>query len=179
MVIAHASNFFLKSHPFPPDLAERTSHHVLPEIREYFREVVEEPHLPFHYHCCKIKRDWEVLKAAPDHYRVPLLQEAARAYYIEDRFKDAIVILLQDDLSLWTPDDRSYTLMASQVIAPLLKQWKVSFRDTVFWFDEIFNWDKYERDLAERPLDMPYKRTVRRMKYFDRLMFNLELMRFL
>ena len=114
------------------------------------------------------------MSTAPMHYRSPIISKAAENYYIEDKFKDAIIIAVQDNYALNTPDERCFQLLSSTVIAPLLKLFRVNFRDSVFWWDEIFNWEKYTQDQADRPLDWSYPWEVNKMLYFDRVIFNLE-----
>ena len=174
IVLAHISDFVLKTHAFPPDLRNRTRYHCLPELREYYREKVEMRQMPFHYHVSMIKNDWEAIVTAPFHYRSPIIDKAAENYYIEDKFKDAVIICVQDNFALNTADERCFQSISSNVIAPLLKTFRTNFRDSVFWWDEIFNWSKYEADQALAPLDWSYPWEVNKMLYFDRVIFNLE-----
>jgi hypothetical protein len=174
IVLSHVSNFVLKTHAFPPDLRNKTNYHCLPDLREYYREKVEMRQMPFHYHVCRLKGEWEAFGTAPEHYRSPIIDKAAENYYIEDKFKDAIIICVQDNFALNTPDERMHQLISSTLIAPMLKQFRVNFRDSVFWWDEIFNWDKYQYDRKNNPLDWSYPWEVNRMLYFDRVIFNLE-----
>ena len=179
IVLAHVSDFVLKTHPFPPDLRNRTSYHSLPELRDYYRERVEMRHFPFHYYCNLIKNDWEIQLTAPQDLRSPILHEASEQYYVDPRYKDAVIICVQDNYALNTPDPRTWQVLAYEVIAPLCRQFGVNFRDSVSWFDEIWNWDKYERDQKENPLDWSYRWEVNKMLYFDRTVFNLETIKFL
>lgn len=178
IVISHTSNFVLKTHPFPPDLRHRTTYNSLPELREYYRELVEMRQMPFHYHVSKLKREWECLTAAPNHFRSPILDEAAENYYVEDKYKDAILVCIQDDYSLNTPDDRTFEVIASNIIAPFLQYNRLDFRQSVFFFDEIFSWEKYEEDKLRNPLGMQYRWETNKMKYFDRVIFNLDSLRY-
>lgn len=174
IILSHISNFALKTHAFPPDLRNRTRYHCLPELREYYREKVEMKQMPFHYHVELLKNDWECIATAPLHYRSPVIAKAAENYYIEDKFKDAIIICVQDNFALNTADERCWQSISSTVIAPLLKLLRINFRDSVFWWDEVFNWEKYEADQRDAPLDWSYPWEVKKMLYFDRVIFNLE-----
>jgi hypothetical protein len=179
IILAHVSNFPLRSHFFNPDLRNKTNYYCFNEVKDYFRERVDIRQLPFHYYTSLIRNDWELFTGAPMHYRSPIIGKAAESYYIEDRFRDAIIVCVQDNFSLNTADPRMLEMLGANLIAPLMKNFRVNFRDSVFWFDEIFNWDKYEQDLRDRPLDIKYPYEVNRMKYFDRTIFNLETIRFL
>lgn len=179
LILSHTSNFVRKTYPFPPDLRERTSYHCLPELREYYRELVELKQMPFHFHCAQLKGEWEAMVTAPLTMRCPVLENAAENYYIEDKFKDAVVICVQDDFANNIPADRMLQSVASNLISPLLKTFRASFRESVFWWDEIFNWEKYERDTRDAPLESSYQWEVRKMKYFDRVVFNIETMKFI
>jgi hypothetical protein len=179
IILSHISNFVPTTHAFPPDLRNRTEHYCFNEIKSFYRERMEKKQMPFHYYASKIRKDWELMVAAPQTYRSPIVAAAAQEYYIEDRFKDAIFVCVQDNFSLNIPDERLYQLLGSQLIEPLMNQFRVNFRDSVFWWDEIFNWEKYEQDKLTDPLGMRYPYETSRMRYFDRVIFNLETIKFL
>lgn len=176
IIITHVSNCFLNTHPYPPDLARRQSYFCLNEIRNYYREVVETKHLPFHFHVGNYRKDWEVNMCAPFNYSSPLLDAAIESYYIDPFFRDALLVCIQDDLSIFNADPRSYEAIAYYILQPFLSEWKINFRDSVYFFDEIFNWKKYEIDSTYNKLNMRYRYTVNKMKTFDRTIFNLSVL---
>jgi len=178
IILAHVSNFPLRSHFIEPDLRNKTSYYCFDEIEFYFRERVKIKHLPFHFYTSMIKKDWQLFTSAPLNYRSPVVSLAAENYYIEDKYRDAILVCVQDNYALTIPDDRMYQMLAANLIAPLLKEFKVNFRDSVFWWDEIFDWDRYEQDKINNPLNMVYPFEVNRMKFFDRVIFNLQCIRY-
>ena len=176
IIITHVGNCFLKTHAFPPDLVRRQNYFCLNEIRNYYREVVEVNHLPFHFHVANYRKDWEVNMCTPFNYSSPILGEAIDNYYIDPFFRDAIVVCVQDDYSIFNADPRTYEAIAYYILQPFLKEWKINFRNSVYFFDEIFNWKKYEVDLEYNRLHMKYPYTVTKMKTFDRTIFNLSVL---
>jgi hypothetical protein len=179
IILAHVSDFVMRGWFFDPDLRNKTNYFCFDKIKNYFRERVDIRQMPFHYYTSIIKGDWELFHAAPATYRSPMISEAIQRYYIPDRFRDAIVICVQDNFALNTADMRMHQLLGSTLIAPLLNQFKVNFMDSVFWFDEIFDWDKYNQDVEDDPLGYTYPYETNRMKFFDRTIFNLECRRFI
>ena len=179
IILSHISNFPLKTHAFPPDLRNKTYYHALPSLRTYYREFVEMKHLPFHFYVSNIMKEWEVFTTAPTDYKIPLFEKAAENYYMEDKYRNSILICIQDNFSLNIPDDRMFDVLAYSLIEPLVKEFGGNFRDNVLWFDEIFNWEKYTSDQAANSLDWAYPYEVNRMKFFDRVIFNLAMMKFI
>lgn len=178
IVLAHISDFPLKTHFIEPDLRNKTTYFALNDVRNYFRNRMELKHMPFHYYTSYIKGNWELFTTAPRNYRSPIIDKAAENFYIDDKFKDAVIICVQDNYALNTPDERMFQMLASNLIAPLTSEFRVNFRDSVFWWDEIFNWEKYEADQKRDILDWSYPYEVNKMLYFDRVMFNLNTIRY-
>jgi hypothetical protein len=183
IMLSHIANFVPRGWPFPPDLRNRTTYHALPELREFYRERREFRHMPFHYYACMIKGEWEVFATAPEDIRMPILSDAANEYYLPDRFRDALLICVQDNYSLNTPDPRLWQVLAYHILEPRLDKISRPFRDAVSWWDEEFNWEKFGEDQLtdERnaQLTFQYPWEVQRMKYFDRTIFNLETIKYL
>lgn len=127
----------------------------------------------------KINGDWEVHVSESLEAKSDMLAKAISAGYVDPFFRDAIVIAIQDDYNGRIPEIRTYEVAASRIIAPLNKIMKLgTFRDTVFWYDEIFNIEQYEADFKEDRHALKYPYSVSPMKYFDRVQFNIETRRF-
>lgn len=178
IVLSHISNFCVHKNPMVPDLQGFLPYYVTSKLKQYYFNQLERRVIPFHYHINMVLKDWETMVTAPLNASSNMLEECVNNGYIDSFYQDAVVIAIQDDYSVRVPDLRTFEVMAANIIAPLLSTLKLNSTTKVVWFDEIFNFDKYNYDMAENPLSNPYPYRVRPMKYFDRVQFNLETRRF-
>lgn len=180
IILTQVSNFSRRHNPMVPDLKGFLPYFTYLKLQNYFFENLEKRILPFHYHINYFMGDWIPNVSTPLNVQSDMIEQCIANGYMDSYFRDAIVIAIQDDYSQRVPDLRTYEVMGSKVIAPLMQTLKMgNYRDCVVWFDEIFNYDKYNRDMETNSLDNPYPYEVRRTKFFDRVQFNLETRRFL
>jgi hypothetical protein len=174
IILSHISNFVYSNHWFTPELRNRTSYYGYSGIQEYYHIRTPLKEIPFHYYTYYIKKDWNIITSMPLDYKSVWLNEMVKNLYIDPYFMDAVVICLQDNLSLNIMDERAMNVINYNVISPLLKNFKTNFRDSVYWFDEVFNFEAYNRDTeGNLALDLSYPFEVLPMRYFDRVKFNL------
>lgn len=173
--ISHMANFSLKFNPIAPYLKNYAVGYNLDKVESYFLENLEKRQLPYHFYVCFIKGDWKIFTGAPINYRSPLLTELSSAEYIQPAYTESIVVAVQDNFSLRIPDQRLHDIIASKIVIPyrqLLKN--KDYLDSVVWFDEVFNKQKYDSDMERYTyLKNKYPFQVTEMKFFDRIMFNV------
>lgn len=180
VVITTLSNLSVRLNPMSPDMKLHQGYYFFDKVSKYFRERLEYREIPFHYYLNEIKGDWNTFIPTPYDYRSVFLKESVEQGYLPFWFKDAILIVVQDNYSIRIPDDRVYDMMASKVLDPLLSTLKVGrFMDSVFWLDEVFDFNKYNADKELYKVDHNYKYDVQPMKYFDRVIFNLQCRKYL
>jgi hypothetical protein len=179
IVISHIANFVDKLYPFPPDLMNKTTHFVLPQINKFFKENMELRHLPFHYYISQIKDDWYSFNVENFNYKSHVIAKACKNYYIEEKFKNAIIIVLQDNFDQNTLDLRSVEVITSTIISPLCESFKIRPNEGVFFFDEIFNYDLYNRDKELYGLNLDYNYNVVKSTYLDPFVFRLHMQKYL
>ena len=180
IILSHIRNFSLRKNSMTPDLKGFLPYYVTNKHKDYYFENLENRHIPFHFHCNKILNDWETIVTAPIRLRSNMLEEAFKAGYIENFYTDAIVIAVQDAFDIRIPELRLYEVLGANVLAPLREELKMpNYRSSIFWLDEIFNIEKYNKDMEENRLHNTYPYEFRPMRYFDRVQFNLEVTRFI
>lgn len=179
IILSHISNFCIHKNPMIPELQGYLPYYTTSKLKQYYFEQLERRVLPFHYHVNSVMKDWEVMATAPLNSSSNMLEECVRNGYLDSFYQDAVVIAIQDDYSVRIPDLRTFEVMAANIIAPLSNLLKTGNFSKVVWFDEIFNFDKYNFDMEKDPLNNPYPYRVRPMKFFDRVQFNLETRRFM
>lgn len=179
IVLTHIGNCSLKLNPMDPDMEGFLPYYTYNSHQDYFFENLEQRQFPFHFLSNQVMRDWVTINASPLNMASPIIANAIENGYVDHYFQDAILIAIQDDYSLRVPDLRTFETLGARVIAPLLQTLRMgNYRDSVLWFDEIFNLEKYQADLEADYHGNKYKYKVKPMKYFDRVQFNLEVRRF-
>lgn len=159
---------------FEPNMKHKNTYYSFGKIKNYFHNRVGNLQLPFHYYVDKIGNDWDVFNGAPVTYRSHWVQNLINNYYISPAYRNAIVVAVQDNYAIDIPENRCFEIMASKIIEPFLKANKANFRESVHWFDEIFDYDMYERDKEVYLSNMRYRINVEKSRYFDRTNFNLQ-----
>jgi hypothetical protein len=162
-----------------PELRGYLPYYTMHSLNSYYRERLEKNTVPFHYHLNRISHDWEINLSESQEAKSNMLEAAIEAGYVDPIFRNAIVIAIQDNYANRVPDLRTYEVMSSRILAPLNKILKLgTARDTIFWFDEVFDINKYQQDFEEDKHSIKYPYSVLPMKYFDRVQFNIESRRF-
>lgn len=151
---------------------------------DYFLEKNGYRHLPYHFLVCNgAKNRWQVTMGAPLSYKSHLLALADFNGLIPNIVLDSIVIAYQDDFSLNNPDPTMWEMIAYKICQPIfyLMGKKNDFNNSIHFFDEIFDFDKYAEylqsgDVGGKPNgrlsnnNYPYQ--VTESKYFDRIIMD-------
>lgn len=179
IIISHIGNFSKRLDPMIPELRGYMPLYTLPKLNNYYRNKLGENLLPFHYLVSTSQNGWQVSTAAPLDAKSDLITRAVDSGYLDTLYDDAIVIAIQDDYTTRIPDIKSYEVLSANIIAPLKHLLRLgSVNDTVLFFDEAFDIKKYEREYEEDQHNIKYPYSVKPMRYFSRVDFNLEARRF-
>ena len=182
ILISHISNFFDKKVWHEPELDNKTSYYAYPFIKNYFLDRMEKGRLPFHYYVYNIKDDWDVISAMPDDYKSYWTEDLIDSYYLDPSFHNCIVIAVQDNFSLNTVSSRMSKVLGYNVLSPLIRKYRpvLDFYRSVHWFDEVFDFDQYDKDMDPSiQLKNKYTCQVNKMKFFDRIPFNIDVLPYL
>lgn len=173
MLITPVGNCSMKHHPmdalYKTDLPYNpTRHH-----QNYFHTQLKQRFLPYHYLVYKERENWYVQVGAPLFLESPLVNEGIESGYLPMTFKNTVVVAVQGEFDVVTPDEKLYRAIASLCVAPFLWYNKGNLLDRVFWFDQIFNHEAYEHDLEIYGLDNKYPFQVKRAPLINDFLFTL------
>ena len=178
IIFVHLTNFIKSGYYFPPDLLDRSKFYTFNKVKEFYFETMEKEQLPFHYYVDRLGNDWEVMLGAPLNYKSDWLQDMINFGYISAEYKEAVVVCIHDNFNRHIPDERMFKVLGQKIVEPYMFINKLTYNLAIHWFDEIFDFSKYNRDASMYGLDLPCKYKVSPMKYFDRISFNLEVLYF-
>ena len=179
IIISHIGNFNVRLDPMRPDLRGFMPINTMGMQDNYFREKLQRNLLPFHYLVTRSNNNWQIGVSAPLDAKSDLIDKAISSGYMSSLYDDAIVIAIQDDYTTRIPDIRTYEAIGANIVAPLKNLLRLgNVQDTVFFFDEVFNIPKYQEDFENDQHNIKYPYSVKPMRYFDRVDFNLEVRRF-
>ena len=178
ILITHISNIVKKDYWISPELNNKVSYYAYPEWKEYYYGRCGMKFFPFHYYVNFVKSDWDIVQTMPVNYKSHWIDSMVKNYYIDPLFKDAIIIAVQDNFSLNTMDTRCMDMLGFNIISPFCREYGINFRDSVYWFDDVFQFERYNNDRVSLT-DLDYRYNVVPMKFFDKVIFNLSIMRFM
>lgn len=179
IIITTSRQFSVRKDPMNPELKSYLPYSAFNRIESYFLERQGRQELPFHYYIRKVNNVWGIELGAPITVRSAMLDNAVSSGYLDSFYKDAIVVCIQDDYTTRVPDLETFALIGNKITAPLMRMLRMgSFNNVVNWYDEVFNIQKYERDVNVNLHTVEYDYEFRKMLYFDRVQFNLEARRF-
>ena len=175
MMIVPIGNMSYKVHPMDKYYTTKVNFATNQHHYDYFRIGQRDRHLPYHYLIQKVKGKWEVVLGCPLHLQSTFITAGVNSGYLPMTMERTLVVAVQDDFFLEPPEPEFLRLLASTIISPFMWIHRPPgrYQDRVLLFDEAFEWDNYERDMANDPLNNKYPYEVNRMKYFDRFIFNL------
>ena len=180
ILITTISNLSETIRPMTSDIKGYTGYYVFDKINNYFKEKLEYKEMPMHYHVSQLKNNWIPMVSAPLDMRSEFLKHSVEYEYLPFWFRDAVLITVQDDFKLRIPDDEMYKVISSRILSPVIGMNKSgNLLDSVFWLDEVFNFDKYNSDKELYNLNFDYKYDIKPMLYFDRVLFNLAARKYL
>ena len=178
IIFCHLTNVINRDFYFEPDLLDKTNYYSFMKIKNYFFERMNLEQLPFHYYVNKINGEWEIFTAAPLNYKSPYLQDLINLGYLPSEYKNATLIVIQDNFELNIPEIRLFKTLGQKIIEPHMFLNKRNFNNSIFWFDDIVYFDNIDKDEQLYQLQSPNRYRIKKMKYFDPITFNIEALYF-
>ena len=180
IILSHIRNFSIRLDPMKPDMKGYRPYYTTNYMKKYYHIRTERSNVPFHFHVNKILDDWEIMVTAPLNSLSDMLEKAVEFGYVDSYYKNAIVVAIQDEYDTRIPDLRTFEVIGFNILSPLIKNLKLpTFNNSVCWLDDIFDFEKYEKDLQNSSLNVKYPYEFRKMRYYDKVQFNLETKRFI
>lgn len=118
---------FIKSTLYIDPIVRRGNYKFTWEIwQKYFVHDMFLKEVPCHYYCELLDTDYVIYKGCPDQKRSTYLEEMVKNGIINPEYKNAIVIMLQDNFYIDMPDRRMWDQLNSKCISQLLRQYNLS-----------------------------------------------------
>lgn len=178
LIFCHLTNVIDRDYFLEPDLLDRDKYYSFAKIKNYYFERLAKEQLPFHYYVDRIGDEWEIMLGAPLNYRSQYLQDLINLGLLSPEYKDATLIVIRDNYELNIPDIRTFKTIGQKIIEPNLFLNRRNMNNSVFWFDELFDWKTFNEDKLLYNLQSKNRYRIKPMKYFDRITFNLEVLYF-
>jgi|JI10StandDraft_1071094.scaffolds.fasta_scaffold59365_5 hypothetical protein len=178
LIFCHLTNVIDRDYFLEPDLLDRDKYYSFAKIKNYYFERLAKEQLPFHYYVDRIGDEWEIMLGAPLNYRSQYLQDLINLGLLSPEYKDATLIVIRDNFELNIPDIRLFKTIGQKIIEPNLFLNRRNMNNSVFWFDELFDWKTFNEDKLLYNLQSKNRYRIKPMKYFDRITFNLEVLYF-
>lgn len=178
LIFCHLTNVINRDYYLEPDLLDRDKYYSFAKIKNYFFERMAKEQLPFHYYVDRIGNEWEIMLGAPLNYKSQYLQDLINLGLLAPEYKDATLVVIRDNFELNIPDIRLFKTIGQKLIEPNLFLNRKNMNNSVFWFDELFDWKTFNEDKLLYNLQSENRYRIKPMKYFDPITFNLEVLYF-
>lgn len=146
LIFCHLTNVIDRDYFLEPDLLDRDKYYSFAKIKNYYFERLAKEQLPFHYYVDRIGDEWEIMLGAPLNYRSQYLQDLINLGLLSPEYKDATLIVIRDNFELNIPDIRLFKTIGQKIIEPNLFLNRRNMNNSVFWFDELFDWKTFNED---------------------------------
>ena len=148
IIISHARNTFQKGSYILPDVLEGgTYRYTWGNWQKYYYEELRKERLACHYFIELLDKDYVVFNGLPKTRPSYFLQDLAKAGVIEWKYRDAILILIGEDFSVFPIEDRLNTHMCDKILTPLLYEHHLDY-EAVSYIDDLLQpgWKKLLKD---------------------------------
>lgn len=135
--------------------------------QEYFIHDLMLFDVPCHYFVELLDRDYVIYKGLADQKKSSYIDELVANEVLHHDFRNSILIVLQDNLSIDIPDRRMYDQLCNKLLSQLYRTYHLNF-SRVRMLDECLTPDWKEK-LQQSPLNYEIKEA----KYYDRNIFEL------
>lgn len=160
IIITHARNLMEKVY-IDPSVIQSTNKYTWGIWQKYFIEDLKKPALPCHYFEEYLDRDYAVFKGIADFQPSYFIEDLVSAGVIEYKYLNSILIVIGDDFSVNTIENRLVEHLCDKVITPLLRTYELDFT-RVKYIDDCLE-ESWEENLKYSTLEYKYVKA----KYFD------------
>lgn len=140
--------------------------------QEYFMHDMHLPDVPFHYFVELLDQDYVIYKGTADQKKSLYLEELAKYGVIDFYYKNAILIVFQDNFKYEIPDPRMYDHLNHKLISQLMRQYHLDFT-RIKILDECLS-ENWEQKLKESPL----KYEINLHKHFNDVIYKMSLLKY-
>lgn len=129
--------------------------------QNYFIEDLKKPALPCQYFTEFLDKDYVVYKGIADFQPSYYIEDLVSAGVMKYQYLNSILVVIADDFSINTVDNRLAEHLSDKVLAPLLRQFNLDFT-RVKYIDECLH-DDWKNNLKYSTLQYKYVP----QKFFD------------
>lgn len=173
IIITHCRNLHSTNLPLKPELKIGTYAYSWGLWQRYFREEVKNKLLPMHYFVEQLGQDYVIYVGCNFVQQSWYIKELVDNNIIPYQYRDAILVVLQEDFSRDIPDGRMYDHLNDKLISGLMKEHSIDFT-RILTLDEIL-----VEDWEDRLHQANMKYDIKPMIFFDKDRYNFALKEYL
>lgn len=164
IIIVPAFNFTVKSTVYKYDIIRSSYKYSWGKFQEYFYERLQMLNPPMHYFVELIDDDYAFLTGIGITSRSLFISELIKAKAINSQYDNAIVVAINEDYRVDSPEKRLLQGVSNFIITPLMRQFKIS-KENVLFIDDILDPDALA--LVHNTKDDLRKFNLEKSKYWD------------
>ncbi|ALN97729.1 hypothetical protein Bp8pS_050 [Bacillus phage vB_BpuM-BpSp] len=169
IIITHARNLMEKFY-IDPFVIQGNNGFTWGTWQNYFIDDLKKDALPCHYFVEYMERDYVIYKGLADFQPSYFVEDLVSASIIDYKYMNSIVVVISEDFSINTLEDRLCQQLADKVLSPLLRQHELDFT-RIKYIDECLK-DNWEENLKFSNLN--YKYTKQRYFNFQKIKTNID-----
>jgi len=164
IVISPLFNLMTKNTVFEAKMLQSSYKYSWGKVQNYFYRKRMKISLPMHYYCEYLDDDYVFFVGNGLSERSYFLQDLYMSQCINAYYKDAILIVVDEDYRLQIPSDRLIEGMCNYLISPLMQMFGMT-RDNIKYIDQILLPGAAETMANHKELDKRY--TLEKSKFYN------------
>ena len=160
IILTHLPNL-IEDFYIEPTAVTHNSYFTVGILNEYFMRYLKKPQLPYHYYIDKIGDEWFNFKGLAEFQPSYFVEDLVQAGVIKYEYLNSMLIIISDDYSRYTVDDRMSEKLCHEVITDLMRRYDLSF-DKIEYIDDCLT-ENWKENLKTSNLKYDYIPA----KYFD------------
>jgi hypothetical protein len=125
IIISHIRNLWETGSYISPSILIGTHRFTYNQWLNYFHKELLMKALPFHYFVELLNKDYVIYKGCPQVKRSSYLHLLSDSGVIRYKYKDAILIVIQEDFNLDTPEDRMVKHLCDKLVCDLMREYSI------------------------------------------------------
>ena len=164
IVLSPLYNFFVEGTSYPANWEQSSFKYRWYKLQQYFSHDLQQHELPFHWWAEYVDKDYAINVACPFTHRSHYIETLLDMKCLNYSYRESLLIAFDQDVRLEPVDRRMMEILGYQLIAPLLKTYKLDMNRLVF-IDDIIEPNARELLSENRDLKLRYKYSP--AKYYD------------
>ena len=165
----------------PDTLSVGNNRFTWQEVQSFFvrNPLARKRQLPMHYYAEYLDNDYNIYTGLPFTNTSWVIEKMIDLGVLNEYYKDAILIVLQEDYSVETLDNRILEILAHQVISPYLAEYDISRYNGVFFLERLLDYSIIEEmNNSNVDLQAKYPFYSKEPTYLDEFQLEMFLKRY-